>query len=147
MRRFKIVILLIICTLAFKSNNLAQESVFSEQVIGSSTFKFDDPFLTLAGIRYIPDYKSSTNLKDNLFLKTNISLNIFGNALLYDLDRFPPARSSIALFISCTVVSSSNSNNGLPLSEYPTNLLFAKTAILSSGESFNNSGVSVEKSA
>jgi len=86
MKRNKLIILSIIFAVAFKCSTVAQESNFSEQVIGSSTFNFNDPLLTLAGIRYIPDYKSSTNLKDNLFLKTNFSLNIFGNALLYDLD-------------------------------------------------------------
>jgi len=86
MKRNKLIILSIIFVVAFKYSTKAQESNFSEQVIGSSIFNFNDPLLTLAGIRYIPDYKSSTNLKDNLLFKTNFSLNIFGNALLYDLD-------------------------------------------------------------
>ena len=76
----------LLITIICDYSSYGQESDFSEQVIGSSIFNFDDPFLTLAGIRYLPDYKSSSSLKDNLLLKTNFSLNIFGNALLYNLD-------------------------------------------------------------
>ena len=88
MNNVKLIILLLLClnSLTCVYTCRGQERDFNEQIIGWSIFNFNDPFLTQAGLRYIPDFKSSRNTKDNLVLKTNLSLNAYGNGLLYELD-------------------------------------------------------------
>lgn len=64
----------------------AQQGSFTEQLSGWSTFNFNDPFTVQAGVRYIPDFKSSTTLNNQLSLKTNISFNAYVNSFMQELN-------------------------------------------------------------
>ncbi len=87
MNRLKLSILLFfVISFSCVLTSNAQKNDFSGQVIGWSTFNFSEPFLTQGGLRYIPDYKYTKKLKNNLVLKTDLSINAYGNALLYGLD-------------------------------------------------------------
>lgn len=87
MNKVKIYILLIsIILFVSVYTSKGQDSDFTEQVSGWTNVNFNDPFLTQAGLRYIPDYKSSYNAKDNLILKTNVSFNAYASGLMYGLD-------------------------------------------------------------
>lgn len=83
-------ILYILLTLLIKithcSVTYGQNSVFSEQVIGWTVLNFDDPLLTQAGLRYIPDFKSTLATTSSNLVKTNLAFNTYANALLYNLD-------------------------------------------------------------
>ena len=85
MNKIKLIILFLIL-FVFALTSKAQEGDFREQVSGYSVFNFNDPFLTSAGLRYIPDLKSSSKLGDNIILKTNLSFNAYASSLLYGLD-------------------------------------------------------------
>ena len=93
-------LILFVCVLT----SSGQERDFSGQVSGWSILNFDNPFLTQGGIRYIPDFKSSDSIKEHLALKTNLSLNAYGNGLLYNLDsietnsKLKPYRLNLGLY-------------------------------------------------
>ncbi|MCK5168244.1 MAG: hypothetical protein KAQ75_00080 [Bacteroidales bacterium] len=86
MNSVKLIILLFLISFTFVIPSKGQEGDFSEQLSGYSVFNFNDPFLTSAGLRYIPDLKSSSKLGDNIILKTNLSFNAYASSLLYGLD-------------------------------------------------------------
>ena len=62
--------LTILFCLTFFIKSFSQERDFNEQVIGWLTFNIDDPFMTQAGIRYLPELRSNKTFNDNLKLKT-----------------------------------------------------------------------------
>jgi hypothetical protein len=73
--------------LMLTSNMFAQHDNFKEQLIGWTTVNLKDPFTAQSGVRYIPDFKSETKLTEQLMLNTNISFNLYGNALTHNLEK------------------------------------------------------------
>jgi len=64
----------------------AQDKGFSEQLIGWLTVNPDDPFKTQLGLRYIPSFISNQKINDDLSLDLEMSVNAYGNALMYNYD-------------------------------------------------------------
>ncbi len=81
-------IILLVCLISFTCvyTSIGQERDFNEQLIGWLIFNVDDPFITQAGIRYLPELKSKNTFKNSLVLKTDLSLNAYGNVLMYGFD-------------------------------------------------------------